>query len=130
MYTSEIDHPDRLVSAMLQLHLEPLFYKYKIGINLFAHLHAYERSCPIYQQKCIDDGITNVLIGMSGIALDSRSYSTTDWSQYHNQQYLLIKHIYISDIIIIVIIILLINLYFRNRQIILFFSSIHLINIF
>ncbi len=87
MYTSEIDHPDLLVSAQLQLHLEPLFYKYKVDVNLFAHLHAYERSCSMYQQKCVDDGITNALIGMAGIALDSRPYSTTDWSQYHDQQY-------------------------------------------
>jgi hypothetical protein len=87
MYTSEIDDSDLKISAMLQLHLEPLFYKYKIDVNLFGHLHAYERSCPMYQKKCVDDGITNALIGMAGIALDSRPYSTTDWSQYHDQQY-------------------------------------------
>src|SRR4051812_9501031 len=44
MFTSEIDPPDLLVSAQLQLHLEPLFYKYHVDVNLFAHLHAYERS--------------------------------------------------------------------------------------
>ena len=87
MFTSEIDYPDLLVSAQLQLHLEPLFYKYHVDVNLFAHLHAYERSCAMYQQKCVQDGITNALIGMAGIDLDSRPYSTTDWSQYHDQQY-------------------------------------------
>jgi len=87
MFTSENDHPDIIVGQHLQLYLEPLFYQYHVDVNLFAHLHAYERSCPMYQQKCVANGITNVLIGMAGIGLDSRTYSVNEWSQYHDQQY-------------------------------------------
>ncbi|CAF3835614.1 unnamed protein product [Adineta steineri] len=87
MYTSQLNYPDLKIGAMLQLHLEPLFYKYHVDVNLFAHLHAYERSCPMYQGKCVQDGITNVLIGMAGQDLTILPYSTQEWSQYHDAQY-------------------------------------------
>jgi hypothetical protein len=41
----------------------------------------------MYQQKCVKDGITHVLIGMAGQDITYHPYSTTDWSQYHDQQY-------------------------------------------
>jgi hypothetical protein len=87
MYTSEIYEPDLIVAGMIQLHLEPLFYKYHVDVNLYGHFHAYERTCPMYQQKCIKDGITNVLIGMGGRDLDAEPYSTVEWSEYHDQQF-------------------------------------------
>ena len=87
MYISQLDYPDLSIGAKLQLHLEPLFYQYHVDVNLYAHLHAYERSCPMYQQKCIKDGITQVLIGMAGQDLTINPYSQTEWSQYHDETY-------------------------------------------
>jgi hypothetical protein len=87
MYISQLDYPDLQIGSMLQLHLEPLFYKYHVDVNLYAHLHAYERSCPMYQQKCIQNGVTHVLIGMAGQDITYHPYSTQAWSQYHDQQY-------------------------------------------
>lgn len=87
MYMTQLDYPDIKIGAMLQLHLEPLFYKYKVDVNLYAHMHAYERTCPMYQNKCIQDGITNVLIGMAGQGLTINPYQQQDWSLYHDEQY-------------------------------------------
>jgi hypothetical protein len=36
---------------MLQLHLEPLFYKYHVDVNLYVHRHSYERSCPMFDNR-------------------------------------------------------------------------------
>jgi hypothetical protein len=87
MYTSEADGLADFVELMLRLYLEPLFYKYHADIHLFAHRHSYERSCPIFQKKCVDDGIVQVLIGMAGQSLDNQKYSHAEWSKYHDQQY-------------------------------------------
>ncbi|CAF3702659.1 unnamed protein product [Rotaria sp. Silwood1] len=87
MYASETDEPYDFIKLMLQLYLEPLFYKYHVDLNLFAHKHSYERTCPMFQQKCVDDGITHILIGMAGQDIDNGEYSDAEWSIYHDQQY-------------------------------------------
>jgi hypothetical protein len=87
MYTSQFEYPIDLIKLMLQLYLEPLFYKYHVDVNLFAHRHSYERSCPMFQYKCVDDGIVQVLIGMAGQDLDSGTYLGEEWNLYHDQQF-------------------------------------------
>lgn len=32
--------------------IEPLLYQFKVDLLLFGHVHAYERTCPVYQGKC------------------------------------------------------------------------------
>ena len=64
-----------------------LFYRYHVDVNLFAHRHSYDRTCPMYQQRCVSDGITNVLIGMAGQDVDSGEYTGAEWSIYHNEVY-------------------------------------------
>ena len=87
MYTSESEDPIDLIKLMLQSHMEPLFYKHQVDLNLFAHRHSYERSCSMYQHQCVDNGIVQVLIGMAGQDLDSGTYSGAEWSRYHDQQF-------------------------------------------
>jgi len=41
----------------------------------------------MYQNKCVDDGITQVLIGMAGQGLVSYSYTGEEWSIYHDEEY-------------------------------------------
>ncbi|CAF1496002.1 unnamed protein product [Adineta steineri] len=72
---------------MLQLYIEPLLYKYHVDINFYAHIHSYERTCPMYQHRSIDDGITQILIGMAGQDLVSYPYTGAEWSIYHDEQY-------------------------------------------
>ncbi|CAF2723528.1 unnamed protein product [Rotaria sp. Silwood2] len=87
MYSSIVRDVGDPITAMLQLSLESMFYKYHVDINLFAHIHSYERSCPMYQEKCADNGIIHVLIGMAGHNLDFDTYTGAKWSLYHDQQF-------------------------------------------
>jgi hypothetical protein len=74
MYTSEADSIDEhQIKKVLQLYLEPLFHQYQVDVNRFARRHSYERTCPMFQQKCFRDDITNVLILMAQQDLDSGS---------------------------------------------------------
>ena len=88
MYESKDDSAgEDLMSKYLQLHVEPLLYKYHVDVNMFAHSHSYERTCPMYQNKCVSDGITHVLIGMAGQGLEYDKYRPVEWSKYHDLAY-------------------------------------------
>ena len=52
------------IKEKLQEYTEPLLYKSHVDLHLFGHIHSYERTCRVYQKKCVEDGITQVLIGM------------------------------------------------------------------
>jgi hypothetical protein len=88
MYTSEDNSAgETQITQMLQLYIEPPLYKYHADLNLFAHRHSYERTCPMYQNKCVSDGVIYLLIGMAGQNLDSGKYSGVAWSKYHDQEF-------------------------------------------
>ncbi|CAF2117343.1 unnamed protein product [Rotaria magnacalcarata] len=87
MYSSIVRNVGDPIKDMLQKSLEPMFYQYHVDINLFTHIHSYERSCPMYQGQCVDDGITHALIGMAGHNLDFDTYTGAKWSVYHDQQF-------------------------------------------
>jgi len=88
MYTSEAEDPgEAQIREMLEMYVEPLLYQYHVDVNLFAHRHSYERSCPMFKSKCVSDGITQVLIGMAGQDLDDDPYSPVEWSKYRDQQF-------------------------------------------
>ena len=74
-------------TTMLQLYIEPLLYKYHVDLCLVAHIHSYERTCPVYQNKCVKDGVTHVLIGMGGHELTNGFYLPIQWSIYHDIQF-------------------------------------------
>jgi len=82
MYSSFIGTD--LIREKLQEYIEPLFYKYHVDLHLFAHIHSYERSCKMFANKCVEDGITNVLIGMGGHDLSNGTYAQVDWSIYRD----------------------------------------------
>ena len=43
--------------------------EYKVDLALWGHHHLYHRSCPVYQEVCVDQGTIHVVIGMSGHSL-------------------------------------------------------------
>ena len=88
MYTSEDNsESETIMTEKLQEYIEPLLYKYHVDLNLFAHRHSYERTCAMFQNKCVSDGVTHVLIGMAGQNIDSDRYTSLPWSKYHDQQF-------------------------------------------
>ena len=88
MYSSlENNVKENQIAEHLRLNLEPLYYKYHVDLNLYAHIHAYERTCPLYDNKCVSDGVTHILIGMGGQDLSIGNYTSVEWSKFHDAEY-------------------------------------------
>ncbi|KAG9143448.1 hypothetical protein Leryth_025138, partial [Lithospermum erythrorhizon] len=70
--------------------LQRLWQKYKVDIAFYGHVHNYERSCPIYQNKCVNsershysgvvNGTIHVVVGGAGSHLSEFSTLNTSWS--------------------------------------------------
>ncbi|KAJ8900268.1 hypothetical protein K2173_024908 [Erythroxylum novogranatense] len=84
---------DKLFAAAV----EPLLLKSKVDLALFGHVHNYERTCSVYQKKCLamptkdGNGVdtynhTNyvapvqAVIGMAGFSLDGFIETPGSWS--------------------------------------------------
>ena len=40
--------------------------EFNVDIAFWGHHHTYQRTCPVYQSVCINNGIPHVIIGMAG----------------------------------------------------------------
>ncbi|KAL9433994.1 hypothetical protein AB3S75_028765 [Citrus x aurantiifolia] len=74
--------------------LQRLWQKYKVDIAFFGHVHNYERTCPIYQNQCVNtekyhytgtvNGTIHVVVGGGGSHLSDFSEVTPNWSLYRD----------------------------------------------
>ncbi|KAL7123587.1 hypothetical protein ACP275_01G114100 [Erythranthe tilingii] len=81
--------------------LQKLWQKYKVDIAFYGHVHNYERSCPIYQNKCVNsekshysgtvDGTIHVVVGGGGSHLSEFSTVNTSWSLYKDYDWGFVK---------------------------------------
>ncbi|XP_059442926.1 probable inactive purple acid phosphatase 27 [Corylus avellana] len=72
--------------------MQKLWQKYKVDIAFYGHVHNYERSCPIYQNQCVNsershysgppNGTIHVVVGGAGSHLSKFSQVTPKWSLY------------------------------------------------
>ena len=46
-----------------------LSQEYEVDLALWAHHHLYHRSCPVYQEVCVEDGPVHIVMGMGGQGL-------------------------------------------------------------
>eukprot|EP01006_Ploeotia_vitrea_P031256 TRINITY_DN63577_c1_g3_i1.p1 TRINITY_DN63577_c1_g3~~TRINITY_DN63577_c1_g3_i1.p1 ORF type:complete len:592 (+),score=290.91 TRINITY_DN63577_c1_g3_i1:201-1778(+) len=88
MYTTQLrENNDYIVSEHMKLELEPLFYKYKVNLQLTGHQHSFEASCPVYKRECVESGEApvHVVIGSAGAGLESGGFSSKlgNWSVSH-----------------------------------------------
>jgi hypothetical protein len=62
------NHTHGAIDAEMQKALEPLLNKYHVDINLFGHVHFYNRLCAIYEGKCAhpSKGTIHILMGNAG----------------------------------------------------------------
>jgi len=78
---------DQMVAEELRRNVESLLFKYKVDLALWGHHHSYQRSCPVYQQKCTDKAPVHVVIGMAGMGLSQNiEDKQPDWSLYVDDQ--------------------------------------------
>ncbi|XP_030938546.1 probable inactive purple acid phosphatase 27 isoform X1 [Quercus lobata] len=72
--------------------LQKLWQKYKVDIAFYGHVHNYERTCPIYQNRCVNtekthysgtvNGTIHIVVGAGGYRLNSDPQLKTNWSIY------------------------------------------------
>ncbi|KAK7346593.1 hypothetical protein VNO80_21116 [Phaseolus coccineus] len=81
--------------------LQRLWQKYKVDIAFYGHVHNYERTCPIYQNQCVNDershysgvvnGTIHVVAGGAGSHLSNFSEVTPKWSLYRDYDFGFVK---------------------------------------
>ncbi|KAL7606318.1 hypothetical protein Lser_V15G17390 [Lactuca serriola] len=82
-------------------HLQKLWQKYKVDIAFYGHIHSYERTCPVYQDQCVNtekynysgtvDGTIHVVVGGGGSELSTFAYVDTEWSLYKDHDWGFVK---------------------------------------
>ncbi|CAH1423188.1 unnamed protein product [Lactuca virosa] len=86
---------------MGRANLQKLWQKYKVDIALYGHVNNYERTCPIYQNKCVNsdisrysgtvNGTIHVVVGGGGSRLSNFTEINTFWSLYKDQDWGFVK---------------------------------------
>ncbi|KAB1217433.1 putative inactive purple acid phosphatase 27 [Morella rubra] len=76
--------------------LQKLWQKYKVDLAFSGHEHVYERTCPVYENQCVNtetshysgavDGTIHVCIGNGGKALDTFGNAVPQWSLKRDDQ--------------------------------------------
>nr|GMD06195.1 probable inactive purple acid phosphatase 27 isoform X1 [Ipomoea batatas] len=82
-------------------HLQGLWQKYKVDMAFYGHVHNYERTCPIYQNQCVNDetsnysgtvnGTIHVVVGGGGSHLSQFTSINTTWSLYKDYDWGFVK---------------------------------------
>ena len=82
LYTSQQIPSDHKVSTHLRQILEPLFHEAKVNLLIAGHIHSYERTCAVYQERCVSSGITHVVVGTGGTDVEDSGAWKFDWSMH------------------------------------------------
>ena len=57
MYNSERYPDDYAVCEGMQRAFEDLLLEYKVDVALYGHYHSYQRTCKVYKNACVPDGL-------------------------------------------------------------------------
>ncbi|ONK60187.1 uncharacterized protein A4U43_C08F15310 [Asparagus officinalis] len=81
--------------------LQELWQKYKVDIAFYGHAHNYERTCPVYQNICVQNGsnhysgsfqaTTHIVVGGGGASLADFSPEIPKWSHVRDRDYGFVK---------------------------------------
>eukprot|EP00743_Colponemidia_sp_Colp-15_P006986 GILK01007539.1.p1 GENE.GILK01007539.1~~GILK01007539.1.p1 ORF type:complete len:660 (-),score=66.82 GILK01007539.1:116-2095(-) len=87
MYCSVKADDDYVVAEHMQELLEDLLHKYKVDLALWGHYHSYERTCPVYKNKCVGDetdlkATIHMVVGAAGVELDYPEWYGKEWSAF------------------------------------------------
>ncbi|CAI5703124.1 unnamed protein product [Peronospora effusa] len=65
-YNSNTAHQSMEPHMMMKKHMEEVLYRNKVDVIISGHVHAYERSYPVYKEKLVVDGPIYVVLGDAG----------------------------------------------------------------
>jgi len=84
--STNFDKPagDQTVASLLRENLEDVLVKYKVNLAFWGHHHSYQRSCPVYQEKCGNSDLpVHIVIGMAGCGLSQNLQTPQpEWIEY------------------------------------------------
>lgn len=85
-YNSNTAHSGEKQALIMQNNFEELFYKNRVNLVFAGHVHAYERTHPVFRNETRADGVVYVTIGDGG---NREGHATTyfeqpSWSAYRN----------------------------------------------
>jgi len=68
---------------------EDLFYQYKVDLTLNGHIHAYQRTYPVYKGNITADATTYITVGIGGTreGLYNNWHPDPVWNAYHEAEY-------------------------------------------
>nr|XP_043616360.1 probable inactive purple acid phosphatase 27 [Erigeron canadensis] len=81
--------------------LQKLWQKYKVDIAFYGHVHSYERTCPVYENQCVNKerykysgtvkGTIHVVVGGGGSKLSKFSEINPGWSLFRDYDWGFVK---------------------------------------
>jgi Icc-related predicted phosphoesterase len=85
-YNSNYKHYADEQTVLMRESMEELLFKYKVNLVISGHVHAYERTYPVYKNQTMKYAPTYISIGDGGNleGLDNKYYSKPDWSAFRN----------------------------------------------
>uniref|UniRef100_K3WC58 Purple acid phosphatase n=1 Tax=Globisporangium ultimum (strain ATCC 200006 / CBS 805.95 / DAOM BR144) TaxID=431595 RepID=K3WC58_GLOUD len=97
MYCSEDYAGDYKVSLLIRKHIEPLLAEYKVDAVFAGHYHAFERTCPVYREKCLSEKLpgglekakapVHIMVGSGGADIDNAGYYNVTWQRAAQMEY-------------------------------------------
>ncbi|KAM0834857.1 hypothetical protein ACQ4PT_063320 [Festuca glaucescens] len=72
---------------MARQSLEKLWRRHRVDVAFYGHVHQYERTCPVYEEKCVKDGTVHVVVGGGGSHLTNFTTEVPPWSVYRDMDY-------------------------------------------
>jgi len=85
-YSSNKDHYEEKQTVLMRESMESLFFYYRVNIVFTGHVHAYERTHPVFNNSINDYGPVYIVIGDGG-NLEGHAkeyYDQPNWSAYRN----------------------------------------------
>lgn len=85
-YSSNVNHYGDKQTVLMRESMEDLLYEHNVNIVLSGHVHAYERTYPVYRNITNNNGIVYITIGNGGNleGLDNKYYEQPSWSAFRN----------------------------------------------
>ena len=85
-YSSNKNHYSDTQTVYMKESMEALFYNFNVNIVFNGHVHDYERTYPVYNNKVNNFGPTYITIGNAGNleGLDNKYYDKPNWSAFRN----------------------------------------------
>jgi hypothetical protein len=86
-YNTNTAHNNEVQADVMRDAMEPLFYEYNVNVAFEGHVHAYERTYPVYLNETKPDGVVYITIGDAGNREGHASNyydPAPEWSAFRN----------------------------------------------